>query len=928
MGSKTKNDMRKTIFIVIGILVVTSVGLWYMLSRNSKTYTKNSAFRAVSQRSPLVIEVSDVEEFLITLHNDSDIMKQLQSSGFLDKFDKQINWFRSNLDKSEDLRHFLDDKDVLISYNHQGKDGIVPTYCFSLEKPIEADNILKSLKKYARENDLKHTNIIYDRQELHSIDFPMIGTQFFSCYNGIFVMSRSRLLVEESIRQIDSANLTQDKKFADLYSTVSHSSLFNIFINHEQIPTLLNRIINKDYRSTVNDIATFAHWSEYDVINKHNQFWLNGYSTIAEQHDNYLSVFMQQKPQRFRMDHVISSNTALFIDLNLDDFNQFQDNYASFLKQQSKSYYERETRLLAIEKQTGKKITGLFDTISDHDFALVFGSVIQNQLDANRYFIVKAKSKSIARDELMPILEKNAHNKGVELESLTTTYKLDEKESYDIYQFPIPDCASVLFGQVFAGASCNYLCFYDNYLIFADSETAMKSYIHDLVLHATLSEDSNFKRFNREMNSSSNVYAYLNFSKFFNAHTQYLDQKSSKFTDENEASIRKFQAIGWQISTVEDKCMNNIYLNFDPKLKEDPQTVWISQLDAPINIKPQLVYNHLVHENKEVIVQDDANNLYLINKEGVQLWKIKLTGKIIGGIHQIDIYRNKRLQYVFNTQDKLYILDRNGNNVGKFPVSFRSPATNGVAVFDYANNSNYRFFVACKNKQTYAYNKEGNIVTGWKAAKTDAFVTKPIQHKVISDKDYIFYTDLHNTYILSRTGESRNDKVERFEHSDNDIYLINTEGKPAIATTDTDGIIHMQFIDGSYKTVKFTNFGKNHKFVAHDLNNDGYDDFIFAAKRTLVAFDSSGKKLFEVKFDSAISTTPNIFSFDKDDVKIGITTSNDNQIHLITSKGEEYDGFPLQGNTDFSIGKFSNNQEYFNILVGNNNNGFLNYMVQ
>lgn len=920
--------MRKIILIIIGILVVTSASLWFIFSSHSKLYSENSAFKAVSLRSPIVIEIPDIEDFLQTIYGDAEVMEQLQTTPFLANLYRQLNWFNDCFNSNEELRDFLDDKCLLVSYNHQGKDGVVPLYACSLEKAIEENTMLKALKNYAQDANLNYNSIKYDQQELYSIDFPIIGKQFYACQSGIFTMSSSRLLVEEAMRQIDTSNLMTNEQFNNLYGTVNHSSLFNVFVNHEQIPELLNRIVNRNYHSVVNDIATFAHWSEYDVSNNDNQFWLNGYSIIEEAHDNFLSVLSQQSPQRFNIDEAISSNASLFINLNLSSFNKFQEDYASYLKLQNEAFYERETRLLEIERKFGKHLLNAFSKFTNQDFALVFGSIIQNNPEANRYLIAETKSKSIARDELMPILTTYAETKGVDLSNITTTYTLDQKESYDIYEFPITDCAQILFGQVFAGVTCNYLCFYNNYLIFADNIESMKSYIHDLVLRSTLQKDERFINFNREMSSNSNFYAYLNFSKFFNAHTLYLENSSSTIAQENETNIRKFQAIGWQISTVNDKFLNNLYLNFNPKLKEDPQAVWASQLDAPINTKPVFVKNHLDPQNKEVIVQDQANNLYLINKEGVPVWKIKIDAKILGNIQQIDIYKNNRFQYIFNTRNKIYIIDRNGNNVSKFPVALRSPATNSVSIFDYTNNGNYRFLLACEDKQVYVYDKTGNTITGWKAEKTDAIVTNPIQYRLINNKDYIFYTDLHNTYIVSRTGESRDKQIERFEHSNNDIYFITTEGKPAIATTDTKGIIHMQFINGGHKTVKFANFGSDHKFVAQDLDNDGLDDFIFASKQILVAFDSSGKQLFETKFKSDISTTPIILSFGKNDVRIGVTTADKNQIHLLTLNGKEYDGFPLQGNTDFSIGKFSNNQEYFNVLVGNNNSGFLNYMIQ
>ena len=46
-----------------------------------------------------------------------------------------------------------------------------------------------------------------------------------------------------------------------------------------------------------------------------------------------------------------------------------------------------------------------------------------------------------------------------------------------------------------------------------------------------------------------------------------------------------------------------------------------------------------------------------------------IRGIILDNINQIDFYKNKKIQYVFNTEDSLYIIDRLGQNVEDFPLS-------------------------------------------------------------------------------------------------------------------------------------------------------------------------------------------------------------------------------------------------------------------
>jgi hypothetical protein len=47
---------------------------------------------------------------------------------------------------------------------------------------------------------------------------------------------------------------------------------------------------------------------------------------------------------------------------------------------------------------------------------------------------------------------------------------------------------------------------------------------------------------------------------------------------------------------------------------------------------------------------------------------LDLDGRILSEIFQLDYYRNGKLQYLFNTENKLWVIDRNGNPVEKFPI--------------------------------------------------------------------------------------------------------------------------------------------------------------------------------------------------------------------------------------------------------------------
>ena len=70
-------------------------------------------------------------------------------------------------------------------------------------------------------------------------------------------------------------------------------------------------------------------------------------------------------------------------------------------------------------------------------------------------------------------------------------------------------------------------------------------------------------------------------------------------------------------------------------------------LDKDAHTLPRFVTNHRTGE-REVVIQDTDNQLYLIGHDGKILWKKRLDSPIVGDIYQVDLFRNGFLQLAFN----------------------------------------------------------------------------------------------------------------------------------------------------------------------------------------------------------------------------------------------------------------------------------------
>ena len=328
-----------------------------------------------------------------------------------------------------------------------------------------------------------------------------------------------------------------------------------------------------------------------------------------------------------------------------------------------------------------------------------------------------------------------------------------------------------------------------------------------------------------------------------------------------------------------------------------------------------------------MIVCDKQNNVSLINKEGLVLWTINIPGEIVSEIHQIDLYQNNKFQYVFNTRTQLYVIDRMGNKVGKFPLTLKSMASNGVSIVDYGKNKEFRFFVAGEDKKIYAFDRWGKLVQNWSFAGSESLITNPGKRFEVGDKDYLVFSDKQNTYFLDRQGKSRDIPALPFDHSGNQIYFFN-DSNPRLITTDLSGKIHIQDFTGQAEIKEVGKYGFGHRFAAEDIDGDDSPEYIFAEGKKLIVLASDGKKLFERTFPEFISETPYICNLGPGINKIGVVTGGDNKVYLLDKNGLITKGFPLEGNTRFILSKFNDSNAWYNLIVGSEGNTLVNYRIE
>lgn len=269
---------------------------------------------------------------------------------------------------------------------------------------------------------------------------------------------------------------------------------------------------------------------------------------------------------------------------------------------------------------------------------------------------------------------------------------------------------------------------------------------------------------------------------------------------------------------------------------------WTCNIDTLSITTPSYFKNHNTTEN-EIITQDALNQLYLINSKGTIIWKKKINENILSQIYIVDIFKNNKYQMLFNTQNYLHLIDRNGNYVDGYPVKLPSKATNPLSVLDYDNDKNYRLFIACANNKIYNYTIYGLKAEGYTPLITDSKVNLPIQYAKVGLSDYLITADVEGKiYTFSRKGDGRiglknkcleNCKDFYVEASNNinntffcyldeengSVHKISFTDHKEIFNVKSDGLInfyHFDLVDNNRK--KDICFTSGNTFFAYDLN--------------------------------------------------------------------------------------------------------------
>ncbi|MFT3886465.1 MAG: PQQ-binding-like beta-propeller repeat protein [Flavobacteriales bacterium] len=334
--------------------------------------------------------------------------------------------------------------------------------------------------------------------------------------------------------------------------------------------------------------------------------------------------------------------------------------------------------------------------------------------------------------------------------------------------------------------------------------------------------------------------------------------------------------------------------------QQEVGALWSVTLGAPVEAGPFLLTDHL-SRTLLVLAQDSDHRISLIGCTGKVLWQRELDGPILGEVRQVDRFKNGKLQMLFNTAGRVYLIDRNGKDVTGFPVVPANDAAAPLSVFDYDGNKDYRVLVPLIDGRLANYDMNGKVVQGWAFPDLGEPAVVPVEHLRIKTKDYLVAvgSDGHIA-VIDRKGEARYTPQLVLKGLSGFLGMRTAMeiGECRLLWADSAGAVLSGTLDGTVNTLSAAATGLPAVF---DVDGDGRDDVLRVRSDSLLVIGAKGPILAKVLAAPALGPPFPVHEPGRATM-VGLVMPSIQQVVAYDGSGRLRAGLPLKGATVFRIG--------------------------
>jgi hypothetical protein len=830
--------MFKRIAFYVFIAASLAVAIWgYFRLRESKE-PSTPVTEHIPANTLCVIECKNSSEFIKQLTHQNLIWNSLLSEESIKRAQNGISYLDSLFKGHSEVENVIDGNSVYWSFF---KDGNNTQHLIQFKFKEQSDQ--KFFKTFFNKVFQKNNTI----SSFDAFDLTINKEKWLASFNnGIVYFSSDLSLLEKSIHLEKKESIAELKTYQDLVKANGEQNTL-IYLNH-QLSHLFDR-------------SLFSLQSVFNLELELNEISCNGFTNVDSL--SFLNCLKNQASGDIRQFENLPNNTAYIKGLSLSDAKLF---YAEWLKQSTEIVSEKidnawkaleDSALYPLKNESLENIDGEIVSAGYRINELqseIISFKIKDSEKANA--LLKFMSDSVIVCSGLKVFKINSHYNGM--------FSVFNSENDFSYAY-VNDDAVFLFSKA-NGLQYYFECLGSNN--FLGKNPDFMNYAGDNLL-----QECNFLYYeNCDLIKYSNYPRLLN-SMELNTGEDVLSKLS--LTCKNYQSHLQFRINGTHAKQKEIS-------------ETDSKSLWSFATDSVIYSNAYIFKNHLTQEN-ELCFQDESGIVYLISSTGNLIWKKKITEKIESTIYTVDIFKNGKLQLLFNTANYIHLLDRNGKYVQGYPVRMPSRITSNITLLDYENTKDYRLLIACADRKIYSYTLYGIKTEGFVPVKTDTEVTLPMHYVRVGASDYLVTADVSGKlYAFSRKGLGRIDFKNKTIEYLKQLYILpgnNLENTKVIYVDDKNNMLNKISLTDKKETLKLGDDLNGFHASFGLVDDDAQTDVLVYGNGALYTYDLFSAKLMESFNEQAVYNDAQLVSTANNDWVVAYDKAG-SKIDMINKEGK------------------------------------------
>ena len=336
--------MRKVFItlLIIVTVVATGASIWALLKKPDEPYF-NTTFDAIPLNAALIVDIRDYGDFCNMLRN-NNLWNNLCEIASINTFNEELQLIDSLLLSYEQTAPFRNN--MIFSFHPVGKDEMQSIGYVSLNSEKEVQNLVELLRIQltgkANITQLNYdnviiTDIVFTDRKQQSFNFS------FAYRNGIFIFSRSTILLQYAIRQIKAdSKITDQGKLAELKRSSGKNASANIYINYDGLPRVALNFFQTRHRKNIESLVRFADWTELDLNLKQDNLLLNGFTECSDVSDHWFETLLAQPPMQVALVDAMPSSTYAYLWMGLRKLEQYFSDYSLYLERNKQTERKKE----------------------------------------------------------------------------------------------------------------------------------------------------------------------------------------------------------------------------------------------------------------------------------------------------------------------------------------------------------------------------------------------------------------------------------------------------------------------------------------------------------------------------------------------------------------------------------------------------------